>query len=170
MPGERGAAPGSGPEARPRGPGVGDPVPAFALVNQYGETVTETTPGSDPFFLVFYPFAFSRVCTSELSELEAARGDFATRGVRVYGVSVDHKFALRAYAQELGLGFELLADFWPHGAAARSFGCFDDAHGRAARATFLVADGHIAARFDSAVGASRPLTAYRLAVEALPRD
>lgn len=149
------------------GPAVGDAVPAFTLENQFGERVSDILLGSADYFLVFYPFAFSRVCTSELAELELARADFAERGVRLFGISTDHKHALRAYAHELGIGYELLADFWPHGAAAQAFGCFDPEHGRAGRSTFLVSGGRIAARFDSAPGVARGLDSYRAALAAL---
>ncbi|MGJ9402643.1 redoxin domain-containing protein [Arthrobacter sp. KK5.5] len=150
-----------------RRPGVGDRAPAFSLENQFGEWVTGSRPGADAFFLVFYPFAFSRVCTAELADLETVRKDLSARGIRLFGVSVDHKHALRAYAEDLGIGFDLLSDFWPHGAAARAFGCFDEEHGRATRATFLVAGGRVAARFDSPVGRSRNLSDYRAAADAL---
>ncbi|GAB3752462.1 peroxiredoxin [Zhihengliuella somnathii] len=142
----------------------GTRVPEFTTVNQHGERVT---PGRLPasYFLVFYPFAFSRVCTAELGELERRLPDLERRGVHVAAVSVDHRFSLRAYAEQEGLSFPLLSDFWPHGAVARRFGCFDREHGRALRATYLVEDGEIAASFGSAVGEARPWQAYQDALE-----
>ncbi|MEE1620672.1 redoxin domain-containing protein [Zafaria sp. J156] len=151
------------------GPGVGSAVPRFSLVDQFGAPVDSGRFADEDAFLVFYPFAFSRVCTSELGALEALRPELEEQGIGVYGVSVDHKYALRAYAAEEGLGFGLLSDFWPHGAAATAFGCFDPEHGRALRETFLLSGGRIADRFGSAPDAQRPVERYRSAARALRR-
>jgi len=56
----------------------------------------------------------------------------------VLGVSCDPVHSLRAYDDAEHLGFGLLSDFWPHGAAASAYGVFDEDHGSAARSTFLV--------------------------------
>nr|WP_231366052.1 redoxin domain-containing protein [Zhihengliuella flava] len=146
---------------------VGTPVPTFSAVNQFGEHVGDTTlPGAA--FLVFYPFAFSRVCTAELGVLQRNLSAFEDRGAAVLGVSVDHRFALRAYAAQEGLTFELLSDFWPHGEIARAFQCFDSQHGRAGRATYLLTNGHIADAFFSAPGEPRPWARYQQALASLP--
>jgi len=148
----------------PTHPLVGTPVPGFRLQNQFGEVVSSSGLGEGRYFLVFYPFAFSRVCTSELSALERMRPDLEAAGVGLHAVSVDHKFTLRAYAAEQGIGFDLLADFWPHGAVARAFGCFDDQQGRALRSTFLVAGGRVVHHFASEAGEARREQDYRDAV------
>ena len=136
-------------------PLVGSPIPAFNLPNQFGEPVSLEGIGAARAFLVFYPFAFSRVCTSELVGLERMRPQLDASGVSLHGISVDHKHALRAYATEQMIGFDLLADFWPHGAVARAFGCFDEVHGRALRSTFLLAGGEIVDHFSSSIGQPR---------------
>ncbi|WP_172627259.1 redoxin domain-containing protein [Zafaria cholistanensis] len=172
MPGPRydaGPAEGAAVAAGAR-PQPGDAVPEFLLENQYGERLgpgREGGLGEGDYFVVFFPFAFSRVCTGELEALEALRPELQSRGVRILAVSVDHKYALRAYAQELGLGFDLLADFWPHGATATAFGCFDAVRGMATRSTFLVSGGRVAARFATPVGQGRDPEDYRRAVERL---
>lgn len=125
-------------------PGIGDPAPVFALPNQYGETVRTTDLAGAPAVLVFYPFAFSRVCSGELEELARLQPDFHAAGARLLAVSCDAKYSLRAWAMEKGWEFDLLSDFWPHGAAARSFGVFDEGRGMASRASFILgADGTI---------------------------
>ncbi|GHD13691.1 redoxin domain-containing protein [Zhihengliuella salsuginis] len=142
-------------------PGTG--VPDFAVTTHHGEPLTPADmPAS--YLLVFYPFAFSRVCTSELRDLQEHLAVIREDGTEVFGVSVDHKFALRAYAEQEGLGFTLLADFWPHGAAAQQFGCFDHGAGRALRATYLVRGGRIADAFGSDVGQARPWARYQQAL------
>ena len=81
---------------------------------------------------------------------------------------VDSKFALRAWSEQEGYDFPLLADFWPHGAVAASFGAFRDSVGLASRATFLIGtDGVVRASFEVPLGEARPLSAYRDAVAAL---
>lgn len=149
-------------------PLVGGPVPPFELQNQYGETVSTRGRGEGRYFVVFYPFAFSRVCTAELAALERLRPGLEEAGVGLLAVSVDHKFALRAYAAEQGIGFDLLADFWPHGAVARAFGCFDDVQGRAQRSTFLVSHGTVVHHFCSDVGTARREQDYLDAIEQFP--
>ncbi|WP_309079813.1 redoxin domain-containing protein [Zhihengliuella sp.] len=151
-------------------PRPGAAVPEFDLVNQHGEPVTSRSLGDRAYCLVFYPFAFSRVCTAELRELASEHARFAAAGVRLFGVSVDHKYALRAYADQERLPFELLADFWPHGAAAQAFGCFDPQAGRAGRSTYLVAGGRIITAFSSEAGQARSLGEYRRALLELDGD
>ncbi len=155
------------PEPSGVAPIIGMPVPAFSLSNQFGEIVDPSGMVEDNYFLVFYPFAFSGVCGSELKQLQTVVAEFGSRGVGIYGVSVDHKYALRAYAQQMGISFGLLADFWPHGAVSRAFGCFDEERGMSTRSTFLVSSGLIAAHFSTPIHQARGLNDYRSAMERL---
>lgn len=149
-------------------PAIGEPAPDFELSNQFGETIRLSELRGTPVALVFYPFAFSGVCTGELCELRDNLAMFDDDGVRLLAVSVDSKYTLRAYAEEQGFNFDLLADFWPHGALAIRYGAFDITRGYAERATFLIdADGLIAATFRTELGAPRPLRAYRAALGTL---
>jgi peroxiredoxin len=88
--------------------------------------------------VMFYPFAFSRVCSGELAAVRDDAPTFQSDAVQVLGLSCDPVFALRAFADESGLDFPLLSDFWPHGAVATSYGVFDDVRGCAQRSTFIV--------------------------------
>jgi peroxiredoxin len=117
---------------------------------------------------VFFPLAFSRVCQGELCELRDNLAMFRDASVELVGVSVDSKFALRAWAEQEGYDFALLSDFWPHGAVAASYGAFRADVGLASRATFLVEGGLVCASFEVAPGAARPLEAYREAIASLP--
>lgn len=91
-----------------------------------------------PALLVFFPFAFSGICASELGDLRDQRGVFDDAGVRLVAISCDPMFALRVFDDRDALGFTLLSDFWPHGAAAQAWGCFDDQLGAASRGSFLL--------------------------------
>jgi peroxiredoxin len=124
---------------QPPVPAVGEPAPAFTLTDQHGQTVAlEDFRGEQAVLLVFYPFAFSRVCGSELQAIQESVEDFQNERVQVLAASCDALFSLRAYADEAGFGFPLLADHWPHGGAARAYGVFDEEHGCAVRGTFLI--------------------------------
>ena len=117
---------------------VGQVAPDFTLVNQDGAKVTLSQLRGRKVVLVFYPFAFSALCTGELCALRDRRGDFDDDTV-LLGVSVDTKYALKVFAEQEGLGFDLLSDFWPHGAVAQEYGVFlPDAGGKATRATFVI--------------------------------
>ena len=65
------------------------------------------------------------------------------------------------YAQAEGYSFDLLADFWPHGKVAASYGVFDPVRGMARRSTFLIsAAGIIVDFFSTPAGQARPLGRY----------
>ena len=148
--------------------GVGDTAPDFCLPNQFGEPVTLSTLRGSAVVIVFYPFAFSRTCTSELGQLRDSAGRFAEAGARLVAISVDTKYSLRAYAAAENFGFDLLADFWPHGAAARDYGVFDAERGMAGRNTFVLrADGTVADFFSTGTGQARPLARYWQGLEKL---
>lgn len=119
------------------GPVVGSRAPDFATQNQYGEPVRLSDyAGRRNVVLVFYPYAFSQVCTSELTALRD-RPELL-EAAEFLAISCDPMFTLRAYDDANHLGFSLLTDFWPHGAIATSYGAFDPTRGCAHRATFVI--------------------------------
>lgn len=148
---------------------IGMVAPDFELVNQWGQTVRLSQfQGSKPVVLVFFPLAFSGTCTGELCELRDNLAIFADEGVELMGVSVDSKHTLRAWAEQEGYTFPLLADFWPHGEVAREYGVFLEERGFATRATVLVdTEGVVRAVFETAPGEARQLSAYREALSTL---
>lgn len=146
----------------------GDIAPGFSLPNQFGEPITLSELQGVPVAIVFYPFAFSGICTGELCELQDNSDDFAALGVRLLAVSVDTKYTLRAYAAAEGYEFDLLADFWPHGGVAQAYGVFDPVRGMAGRSTFLVsAEGRIVDVFSTPAGHARSQERYRQALARL---
>lgn len=149
-------------------PQVGAPAPDLSLVDTHGTPVTLAELRGTPVAIVFFPFAFSGICTGELCELRDNIAEFDAAGVRLLAVSCDPMFTLRAWAEQEGYGFDLLSDFWPHGAAARAYGVFDEATGHALRGSFLVdADGVLRWSVVNPRGQARPLAAYREALAAL---
>lgn len=153
----------------PVGPPLpGTPAPELELPDTHGTPVSLAALRGTPVALVFFPFAFSGTCTGELCELRDNIEDFEAAGVRLLGVSCDPVFSLRAFAEQEGLGFDLLSDFWPHGAAARAYGAFSEERGVAGRVSVLVdADGVVRWAVASPGGAARELGAYRAALAAL---
>ncbi len=116
---------------------VGSKAPDFELQDQHGQRVKLSDfRGRKHIVLVFYPFAFTGVCTGELVAIrdELASGD----DVQVLTVSVDSVFAQRVFAEREGLDYPLLSDFWPHGAVAEAYGVFDEERGCALRGTFII--------------------------------
>lgn len=151
-------------------PAVGEPAPDFELVNQFGEPVRLSSFRGQNVVLVFYPFAFSGVCTGELCEIRDNLAAFEDARATVLAVSVDSKFSLRAYAEKEGYGFDLLADFWPHGAVASAYGVFDPESGMARRGTFIIdAAGIIRYVVVNPRGQARELSEYRDTLAGLER-
>src|SRR5919199_4086709 len=101
---------------------AGQPAPEFSLARREGEPFTAADLDGRTTLLVFYPFAFSPVCTDQLSLYHEVRDDFAARGVTVYGVSCDATYSQEAFRQQLGIDIEQLSDFEPKGATCRAFG------------------------------------------------
>src|SRR3712207_3351043 len=102
---------------------VGAPAPELELKDQYGQMVRLSDfRGSRHVALVFYPFAFSGICTGELCEIRDNLDVFTDRDVQVVAISCDPVFALRAWAEAEKYDFPLLSDFWPHGAVAQRYG------------------------------------------------
>ncbi len=101
---------------------AGTPAPSFKLARADGESFTEQDLQGRTSVLVFYPFAFSPVCTDQLQLYDELRGELADRGDALYGVSCDSTWAQSAFAEKLGIGSEQLSDFEPKGAACAAFG------------------------------------------------
>jgi peroxiredoxin len=118
---------------------IGDPAPDFTLVDQHGQDVTLSQwAGQKAVLLVFYPFAFSGVCTGELTGFRDRLGDFETDHSTLVAVSCDSVYAQRALADRDGIFFPLLTDFWPHGAVTSAYGVFDEISGAPRRSSFII--------------------------------
>ncbi|WP_285250721.1 peroxiredoxin [Pseudarthrobacter sp. fls2-241-R2A-168] len=162
------AALGAAPVAAPA---LGVQAPDFELANQYGEPVRLSSLRGGNVVLVFYPFAFSGICTGELCEIRDNLAMFEAANATVLAVSVDSKFALRAYAAQEGYAFDLLADFWPHGEVARAYGVFDADSGMAHRGTFIIDEaGIIRYSVVNPRGQARDFQEYRAALAGLGQD
>jgi peroxiredoxin (alkyl hydroperoxide reductase subunit C) len=101
---------------------AGAPAPQFKLARADGQSFTEQDLLGARTVLVFYPFAFSPVCTDQLQLYEGLRQELEQQGGRLYGVSCDSTWAQTAFREKLGVGSEQLSDFEPKGAACSAFG------------------------------------------------
>jgi peroxiredoxin (alkyl hydroperoxide reductase subunit C) len=101
---------------------AGRPAPDFTLATPKGEPFTRSDLEGRTTVLVFYPFAFSPVCTDQLSIYNELLGDFAERGATLFGVSCDAVWSQQAFKEKLGIAIEQLSDFEPKGATCRAFG------------------------------------------------
>jgi peroxiredoxin len=101
---------------------AGRPAPDFTLARLGADPFTRSDLEGKTTVLVFYPFAFSPVCTSQLSVYNELLGDFAERGATLYGVSCDAVWSQQAFKEKLGVDIEQLSDFEPKGATCRAFG------------------------------------------------
>ena len=101
---------------------VGDPAPDFTLRGTGNITFTLSEHRGKNVVLAFYPAAFSGVCSQQMPQIQARKADFDSTDAIVVGISVDGMWAQQAWAQQMGIEFALLSDFYPHGAVAEKYG------------------------------------------------
>lgn len=102
----------------------GTPAPEFTLRREDGTEFTRADLEGRTTVLVFYPFAFSPVCTDQLNLYEEVLDDLHAQGATMYGVSCDASYSQKAFRERLGVSIEQLSDFEPKGAACRAFGVY----------------------------------------------
>jgi len=148
---------------------VGALAPGFTLKDQNNQDVSLADfRGRRAVLLVFYPYAFTRVCHGELCAVRDDLASFSNDAVQVLTVSVDTPYAHRVWAEREGFTFPLLADFWPHGAVAQAYGCFDDVRGAARRGTYLIdRDGVVRWKDVTAIPEARDTATWRKAIAEL---
>jgi peroxiredoxin len=118
---------------------VGELAPDFTLASQHGEDVTLSSfRGDSAVVLVFFPFAFSGVCSGELAALRDHYAEFERLEAEVLTVSCDPMYANRVFADRDGFPFYVLSDFWPHGEVSRAYGTFNDSIGAPNRNSYVI--------------------------------
>ncbi len=126
----------------------GTAVPAFALKTEDGVPFTNLDLEGRTTVLVFYPFAFSAVCTDQFQVYEEAVDEIRAKGVDIYGVSTDASDSQTAFREKLGVTIPQLSDFEPKGAAARVFGAYFEPGGMTNRAIVVIGpDGVVQASY-----------------------
>ena len=153
----------------PAGLSVGETAPDFELKNQFGELVKLSSyKGNKNVVLLFIPFAFTGTCTGELCAIRDDLAAFQNDNVQVLAVSCDSPFTQKMFAEQEGYKFPVLADFWPHGAAAKAYGIFNEDLGCAMRGTFIIdKEGIIRWTVVNGLGDARNNGDYKTAIAAL---
>jgi peroxiredoxin len=118
---------------------IGDLAPDFTIKNQFGQEVSLSSfRGKKNVVVTFYPFSFTGTCTGELCSLRDNLSVFQNDNVELLTISCDSPFTQKVFAERENYSFNLLSDFWPHGAVAKAFGVFNEENGCAIRGTFII--------------------------------
>jgi peroxiredoxin len=148
---------------------IGQVAPDFTLMNQHGESVSLSSfKGKKNVVVIFYPFAFSGICTGELCAIRDDLAAFENDNSELLAISCDPMYAQKAFAEQEGYKFGVLADFWPHGAAAKAYGVFNEERGCAIRGTFIIdKSGILRWQVVNGLGDARNIADYKAALATL---
>jgi peroxiredoxin len=148
---------------------VGDEAPDFTLKDQNNEEFTLSSyRGKQAVLIVFYPLAFTGICTGELCVVRDDMPTFDNPDVLTVSISVDSVYSHKIFAEREGYEFPLLSDFWPHGGVAKAYGVFNEIAGIANRGTFLVdKDGIVRFAEMNGPGEGRDADEWRAAIKSL---
>ena len=148
---------------------VGDEAPDFTTRDENLEEFKLSSLRGRNVLLVFYPLAFSPLCTKELVDITGQAEKYDAAGAEVIGVSVDNPYVLKAFKRDKKLNAHLVSDFHPKGAIAKQYDAYIDEAGIATRATFVIdKDGKIAGKIVTHPGEARNQEEYLQALAACP--
>lgn len=120
---------------------VGDIAPEFTLVDTEKNKVSLSDQKGNKVLLLFFPMAFTGVCTTELCNVRDDIGKYDNVNAKVFGISVDSPFTLGKFKEDQKLNFPLLSDF--NKEVSEKYGCIYDAFigwmkGVSKRAAFVI--------------------------------
>ena len=118
--------------------GAGTPAPEFTLKTEDGDAFTRDSLLGRTTVLVFYPAAFSAVCTDQFQVYEEVLEEYERQGARLFGVSCDQTDSQTAFRTQLNVTIPMLSDFEPKGSASRAFGAYFEPAGVSNRALVIV--------------------------------
>jgi mycoredoxin-dependent peroxiredoxin len=149
--------------------GVGMEAPDFELRDNNAQTQRLSSfRGDKNVVLVFYPFAFTGVCTGEMCAIRDDVESLQNDDTQVFAISCDTVASLRVFAEKEGLSSPLLSDFWPHGEVAKAYGVFNETLGAADRGTFVIdKSGIVRWTVRNAIKDARDLSDYQKALAEL---
>ncbi len=90
---------------------LGQPAPDFTLFDSEKNKVTLSEQRGKNIILLFFPMAFTSVCTKELCDMRDNLAVYNNMNAAVYGISVDSLFTLNKFKTDQSLNFPLLSDF-----------------------------------------------------------
>jgi mycoredoxin-dependent peroxiredoxin len=117
---------------------IGTVAPDFTLLNQDREPVSVEDLHGARSVIVFIPFAFTRTCEAELCQIRDEYSLFHESGVRVVAITCNTLHANRAWREQQGYQFDILSDWWPHGAVSKSYETFNERFGYAERTSYFL--------------------------------
>lgn len=148
---------------------VGEVSPDFSLVDQNKNVVSLESLQGKPTLVVFIPFPFTGNCDTELCDLRDNMSQLNSMDANVAVITCHARPTNAAWVEANNYEFPVLSDFWPHGAVAQAFGCFNDELGVAMRATYVLdKDGIVREVIQSGgIGETRTISSYRDSLAAL---
>jgi peroxiredoxin len=117
---------------------IGQPAPAFELVDQTRSLVSLESLLGKKSLIKFIPFPFTAVCEGEVCEVRDNLASLTDIDTNIVVITCDTVPSNIRWATELDVSFPILSDFWPHGAVAQAYGCFNEAIGVAMRSTYVL--------------------------------
>ncbi|MGB8360090.1 MAG: redoxin domain-containing protein [Acidimicrobiia bacterium] len=117
---------------------IGTRAPAFTLLNQSRQPVSLDDLKGAKSVIVFIPFAFTATCESELCQIRDEYALFGDAGASVVAITCNTVHANRVWSEQKRFQFDILSDFWPHGAVARDYDTFNEERGYAERTTYFL--------------------------------
>ncbi|MCI0543373.1 MAG: redoxin domain-containing protein [Actinobacteria bacterium] len=141
---------------------VGTSAPDFTLRNQRREKISLEDLKGERSVIVFIPYAFTSTCQGELCEIRDNLHRFNDAGVRVVAITCNTLHSNGVWAEQQGYTFDILSDFWPHGAVSRAFDTFDETFGYAKRTTYFLDDQAVITDVvkSDELGVARPFGEY----------
>ncbi|MET7001265.1 redoxin domain-containing protein [Chitinophaga defluvii] len=120
---------------------TGTKAPEFSLYNTEKQKVALSDFKGQNLVILFFPMAFTGVCTKELCSVRDSLAQFNNTNAAVVGISVDSPFTLGKFKEEQQLNFPLLSDF--NKEASQAYGAFYetfalDLKGVSKRAAFVI--------------------------------
>jgi len=142
---------------------IGTTAPEFTLLNQEREPVSLDDLKGSRSVIVFIPFAFTRTCESELCQIRDEYSMFDEAEAKVVAITCNTFHANKVWSDQQGFQFDILSDWWPHGAVSRKYETFNEGYGYPERTTYFLDDDAViteVARSDR-LGEARDFEVYR---------
>jgi len=142
---------------------IGTTAPEFTLLNQEREPVSLDDLKESRSVIVFIPFAFTRTCESELCQIRDEYSMFDEAEARVVAITCNTLHANKVWSDQQGFQFDILSDWWPHGAVSRKYETFNEGYGYPERTTYFLDDDAVITQVSRSdrLGEARDFEVYR---------
>jgi mycoredoxin-dependent peroxiredoxin len=148
---------------------VGQPAPDFKLRDTQNNEVSLSDLKGSKAIIAFIPFPNTGICDGEACALRDDYTELSKDGSKVVIISCHARPLLGMWVAQHNITFPVLADFWPHGAVAQAYGCFNDQLGVSMRASYVLdANGVVKEIIQTgSLGEARDEAAYAKALAAI---